>query len=189
MPHRLKHALLTVAAVIFLIEAWLWDLTIALGHWAVGLLPWQDFKDAIVRLVQRLPPYGALPLFLIPVAVVEPLKFFALEQIAHGHIMSGILAFVVLKFVGVGLVAFLFDLTRDKLLAIGWFARFYDWVVKWRDKAHAFIEPYKVIVRAQVAELKARVLDLERRLNLPARKGGVMELLVRLRAKVRRAQG
>jgi hypothetical protein len=189
MPHRLKHALLTVAAVIFLIEAWLWDLTISLGHWAIGLLPWESFKAAIVRLVERLPPYGALPLFLIPLAVIEPLKIVAIEQIAHGRLMRGILAFIVLKFVGVGLVAFIFDLTRDKLLAIGWFARFYVWVVKWRDKAHVFIEPYKAVVRARIADLKARVSDLKRRLNLPAGKGGVMEMLVRVRARVRKTQG
>lgn len=71
MPHRLKHALLTFAAVIFLVEAWLWDKAIAIGHWAVGLLPWKEFKDPVVALIERLPPYGALPLFLIPVAVIE----------------------------------------------------------------------------------------------------------------------
>jgi hypothetical protein len=26
MPHRIKHALLTVAAVVSLVEAWLWDM-------------------------------------------------------------------------------------------------------------------------------------------------------------------
>ncbi|MBB4197225.1 hypothetical protein CCR94_14435 [Rhodoblastus sphagnicola] len=189
MPHRLKHALLTVAAVVFLIEAWLWDLTIALGHWVVGLLPWREFKATVVRIVQRLPPYGALPLFLIPFVVIEPLKIIAIEQIAHGHFFRGVLAFIVLKFVGVGLIAFIFDLTREKLLAIGWFASFYRWVVKWRDKAHAFIEPYKVAVRARIADLKFRISEIRRRLNLSAGKGGVMELLVRLRARARKPQG
>src|SRR5574337_1712013 len=101
MPHRLKHALLTFAALVFLIEAWLWDLMIALGRWTVGLLPWAAFKAAIVQLIERLPPYGALPLFLIPIAVVEPLKFVAVDQIAHGHLFRGLLALVALKFVGV----------------------------------------------------------------------------------------
>jgi hypothetical protein len=189
MPRRLKHALLTVAAIVFLIEAWLWDLTISLGHWAVGLLPWREFKDTVVRLVQRLPPYGALPLFLIPFVVIEPLKIIAIEQIAHGHLMRGVLAFVMLKFVGVGLIAFIFDLTRDTLLTIGWFATFHGWVLKWRDKAHAFIVPYKVAVRARVADLKTRISEFKRSLNLSAGKGGVMEMLVRLRARVRKTQG
>jgi hypothetical protein len=188
MPPRLKHALLTVAAVIFLIEAWLWDLTISLGRWVARLLPWREFKADVVRLVERLPPYGALPLFLIPVIVIEPLKIVAIEQMAHGHILRGIFAFIVLKFVGVGLIAFIFDLTRHKLLAIGWFAAFYQWVIKWRDRAHAFIEPYKAAVRAQVAGLKAQIAAIRRGLNLPSSKGGLTELLIRLRTRVRKAR-
>jgi hypothetical protein len=186
--HRVKHALLTVAAVAFLIEAWLFDMAIALGHWAIGLIPWQEFKEATARLIERLPPYGALPLFLIPVAVVEPLKVVALTQLAHGHFFRGVLAFLVLKFVGVGLIAFVFDLTRQKLLAIGWFARFFDWILFWRGKAHDFIEPYKLVVRARIAALKARIAALKRRLNLPDGRGGALETLARLRAKVRKAQ-
>ena len=188
MPHRLKHALLTLAAIFFLIEAWLWDMTIALGRGLIGLLPWQEFKDAIVRLIAGLPPYGALPLFLIPVIIIEPLKIVAIEQLAHGHIFRGILAFIVLKFVGVALVAFVFDLTRDKLLSIGWFARFYAWVIMWRDRAHAFIAPYKEDVRAKLAELKAQLPELRRRLGLPEGHGGLGETLARLRARVRKAQ-
>jgi hypothetical protein len=185
MPHRLKHALLTLAALIFLVEAWLWDKTIALGRWAVKLVPWQEFKQTVVRLIERLPPYGALPLFLIPVIVIEPLKFIALTQIAHGHFMRGLFTFVILKFVGVGLIAFIFDLTREKLLAIDWFERFYEWVIKWRDIAHDFIEPYKAVVLTQVADLKARLEDLQRSLNLSAGKGGFTDALARIRALVR----
>jgi hypothetical protein len=188
MPHRVRRALLTVAAVAFLVEAWLWDMAIALGYWVIDLVPWREFKDVVARLIERLPPYGALPLFLIPVAVIEPLKVVAIEQVARGHLLRGILAFVVLKFVGVGLIAFVFDLTREKLLAIGWFARFHDWIVMWRGRAHDFIEPYKMAVRARIAGLKARISDLKRKLNSPAGKGGVLEVLTRLRAKARKPQ-
>jgi hypothetical protein len=182
MFHRLKRSLLTFAAVLFLVEAWLWDGAIAFGHWAIGLLPWQKFKDAVARLIERLPPYAAMTFFLIPLGVVEPLKIVAVTEIARGHFFRGAFAFLVLKFVGLGLVAFIFDLTRDKLLSIGWFARFYDWVIKWRDKAHDFIEPYKAAARALVAEFKAA-------LDLAPGKGGFLELLTRLRARVRKAQG
>ncbi len=188
MLHRLKHALLTLAAIFFLIEAWLWDMTIALGRWLVGLLPWQEIKDLVARLIGRLPPYGALPLFLIPVIVIEPLKIVAIRALAHGHFVKGVLAFIALKFIGVALIAFVFDLTRDKLLSIGWFARFYAWVILWRDKAHAFIEPYKASVREKIAELKAQLPELRRRLGLPEGRGGLVETLGRLRARVRKAQ-
>jgi hypothetical protein len=188
MPHRLKHTLLTFAALIFLIEAWLWDKTIALERWAIDLAPWQELKEAGVRQIERLPPYGALPLFLIPVIVIEPLKFVAMTQIAHGHFMRGLFTFIILKFVGVALIAFIFELTREKLLAIDWFARFYEWVIKWRDIAHAFIEPYKAVVLTQVAELKARLEELKRSLNLSAGKGGLVETLARIRARAHRKE-
>ncbi|WP_294534791.1 hypothetical protein [uncultured Rhodoblastus sp.] len=178
-----------MAAVLFLVEAWFWDQAVALGHWIVGLLPWQAFKDAVARLIDRLPPYGALLLFLIPLAVIEPLKIVALDQIARGHFFSGVMTFVLLKFVGLGLVAFVFDLTRDKLLTIGWFARFYAWVVKWRDRAHDFIEPYKAAARALVADVKARLGELRRSLGWPAGKGGFPEMLARVKARVRKSQG
>lgn len=192
MPHRLKHFLLTLAAIVFLVEAWLWDKTIALGHWLIGLVPWQAFKEAVARSIESLPPYGALPLFLIPVAVIEPLKVLALREIALGRFFLGALVFVVLKFVGVGLIAFIFDLTRDKLLSIGWFARFYDWVIYWRDKAHAFIEPYKAVARARIVQIedaaRRRLLELKRSLNLPAGQGRFWAALTRVRARVRRIQ-
>jgi hypothetical protein len=188
MNRGLKHALLTFAAIVFLIEAWLWDKSIAVGRWAAGLIPWDSFKARIARLVACLPPYGALPLFLLPVVVVEPLKVVAVREIAHGHWLSGVLAFVALKFVGVGLVAFVFDLTRAKLMSIGWFARFYAWVVKWRDIAHAFIDPYKTAVRIRIAELKARADALLRGLEPPSGAGGLMDALLRVRARIRRTR-
>jgi hypothetical protein len=106
-----------------------------------------------------------------------------MTQIAHGHFMRGLFTFIILKFVGVGLIAFIFDLTREKLLAIDWFARFYDWVIEWRDIASAFIEPYKTVVQTQVAEVKARLEDLQRSLNLSGGKGGLVETLARIRAR------
>jgi hypothetical protein len=180
MAQRLKHALLTFAAVVFLIEAWLWDKTILLGRWVARHIPWQEFKDAVTRLIERLPPYGALLLFLIPIAVIEPLKIVAVDQIAHGHLLRGALAFVVLKFVGLGLIAFIFDLTREKLLTIGWFARFYAFVIYWRDKAHDFVAPYKAAVIARLSALK-------RSIDAAAGRGGVLGMLARLRARVRKA--
>jgi len=184
MERRLKHALLTAAAILFLIEAWLWDKSILIGRRALALIPWERFKVFAARLIGRLPPYGALPLFLLPFVVVEPLKVVAVRAIAHGHWLAGLFAFLVLKFVGVGLIAFLFDLTREKLLSISWFKKFYLWVVRWRDIAHAFVEPYKSAVRARIVALKSRVAAFWR--GLEAREGGGR--LTEVRARIRRTQ-
>ncbi|MGO8738347.1 hypothetical protein [Rhodoblastus sp.] len=190
MLHRLKHFLLTVAAVLFLIEAWLWDWTLVLGRAVIRLLPWQAFKDAVARLIESLPPYAALVFFVIPVFVVEPLKIFAVRAMTHGHMFKGLLALVALKFVGVGVFAFIFDLTRDKVLEIGWFARFYRWVLMWRDKAHAFIAPYKAAVVARLAALKARSRALLAQIiGEHSQEEGFIASLGRIRARIRRRVG
>ncbi len=186
MLHRLRNFLLTLAAVLFLIEAWLWDWTLALGRAAIRVLPWRAFKDAVARIIESLPPYGALTLFVLPVFVVEPLKVFAVGAMAHGHIFEGLLGLVALKFVGVGVFAFIFDLTRDKVLEIGWFARFYRWVLMWRDRAHAFIEPYKAAVAARLALIKARARALvTQALGESGKVEGFVGSLARLRARIR----
>ena len=190
MLHRLRHFVLTLAAVLFLIEAWLWDWTQALGRAVIRLLPWQAFKDAVARVIASLPPYAALTLFVLPIFVVEPLKVFAVRAMAHGHIIKGLLGLAALKFVGVGVFAFIFDLTRDKVLEIGWFARFYRWVLMWRDKAHVFIAPYKAAVAARLAALKAQSRALLAQVfGEPSDGQGFIASLGRLRARIRRRTG
>src|SRR3954453_10112316 len=110
--------------------------------------PW--VKAAVARLarlplwrwiesrIERLPPYATLALFLIPVAIIEPLKVYALYLMGLGHVLGGVLTLVVAKIVGVGLAERLFAISRDKLLSIAWcFERavafktvVHDWVVQ-----------------------------------------------------------
>lgn len=190
MSHRLKNFLLTLAAIFFLIEAWLWDWTLALGRAIVARLPWQAFKDAVARMIASLPPYGALAFFVIPFFVVEPLKVFAVRELAHGHWFKGLFGLAALKFLGVGVFAFIFDLTRDKVLEIGWFARFYRWVLMWRDKAHDFIAPYKAAVVARLAAIKAQATALVAAMFGDASgDDGFFAALGRLRARIRRSAG
>lgn len=190
MPHRLRNFLLTLAAIVFLIEAWLWDWTQALGRAIVALLPWRAFKDAVARMIASLPPYGALAFFVIPFFVVEPLKVFAVRAIAHGYWFKGLFGLVALKFVGVGVFAFIFDLTRDKVLEIGWFARFYRWVLMWRDKAHDFIAPYKAAVAARLAAIKAQARAVVAEMfRESSGDDGFFAALRRVRARIRRGAG
>jgi hypothetical protein len=187
MPHRLRNFLLTLAAILFLIEAWLWDWTQALGRAIVALLPWRPFKDAVARMIASMPPYGALAFFVVPFFVVEPLKVFAVGAMARGHVVKGLFGLVALKFVGVGVFAFIFDLTREKVLEIGWFARFYRWVLMWRDRAHDFIAPYKAAVMARLAAIRAQARELVDGMFGGASHGdGFFTALGRLRARIRR---
>ena len=53
------------------------------------------------------------------------------------------LVLIVAKLLGLGVTAFVFDATRDKLLQMAWFHRMYDWFFWAREWAHAQTEPIR----------------------------------------------
>ncbi|HEX8166420.1 MAG TPA: hypothetical protein VF601_11610 [Beijerinckiaceae bacterium] len=155
--------------------------------WLASLEPIRRIEAAVARL----PPYPTLALFLIPMAVIWPIKLYALYLIGLGHVAYGTLAFVAAKVVGIGLAERLFAISRDKLLSIGWFARGYFFVIAIHDRVHLYLKgtrwwPRLVAALGRVREgwraLKARTGALVRRL---APRG----LLRRLSAAVRRLAG
>ncbi len=179
MIRRLTRPLWLLLAAVFLVEAWLWDRLTDFGHWLRDRLPFEAFKRWVARRIETIPPWGALLLFLIPVIAVQPLKLASLYLMTHGHLMLGALGFVSIKIVGFGLVAFLFDLTRDKLMTFGWFVWLYDHVIALRKKASAFVSPYKTALKAWMADVKLRAIALMGgRPGRPSR-------LARLRARIR----
>ena len=164
MPHSLMQKILRplwfVFAALFLFEAWLWDvLGNALTRLA-ALIPFESFKRALARLVDRLPAPIVLMVFIIPLGIIEPFKFVGLWLIGHHHIVLGILTFAAAKVAGLGVMAFLFDMTRAKLLSMSWFERFYLFVMRVRTWAHATLEPYKLRIRAALAPFKQRLRDM-----------------------------
>lgn len=194
MPHPLLRSLLQkvvrpfwfVFAALFLFEAWLWDvLGDALTRLA-ALIPFEFFKQALARMVERLPAPVVLLVFMVPLGVIEPFKILGLWLIGHHHILFGILAFVVAKVAGLGVMAFLFDMTRAKLLSMGWFERFYLFVLRARAWAHEVLEPYKLRIREAIAPLKEQ---LRKMLAAFEGNGGFGRRLALLRARLRRARG
>jgi hypothetical protein len=179
MFRRLTRPLWLVLAAVFLFEAWLWDRLTDFGHWLRDRIPFEPFKLWIAERVAKMPPWGALLLFAIPVIVVQPLKLASLYLMTHGHLVLGALGFVSIKIVGFGLVAFLFDLTRDKLMTFRWFVWIYNHVNWLREKATVFIAPYKAALKAHMAEIKSRAM---RMLGMVP---GRSSRLARLRARIR----
>ena len=177
---RLMRPVWVVLAAVFLVEAWLWDKLSAFGFWLRGILPFEALKQWLANSIDRLPAWAALALFIIPVIVVQPLKLAALWLMLHGHILLGVLGFVLVKIVGFGAVAFLFDMTRDKLMTFRWFVWSYNRVLWLREKASVFIAPYKKALKASVAALKVAAMAA---LGL---KNDGRSLLSRLRSRMRR---
>jgi len=145
---------LIIVAAIFLFESWVWSGCVALGRRIVALIPWTALKARIAAFIAILPAPAALAIFLIPVAIVEPLKVLCFALIARHHIILGILGFIALKFIGFGLIAVAFDLTKEKLLTMAWFVWVYNKFVIFHDYAHNLMAPYKAIVIAQARAMR-----------------------------------
>ena len=140
---RLLQPFWVLLAVIFLIEAWLWDHLEPVVAWFVALIPLRTFKQWLADRVDTLSPAMTLIVFIVPVIPLFPLKLVGLWLLAHEYWFSAILTIIFAKFLGVGVTAFIFDVTRPKLLEMAWFEKLYEFVIALRAKAMALVDPIK----------------------------------------------
>ena len=144
---RLLQPLWVLLAVIFLIEAWLWDHLEPIVARVVAQIPLRAFKQWLAERVDTLSPAMTLIVFIVPVVPLFPLKLVGLWLLTHEYWLSAIFTIVFAKFVGLGVTAFVFDVTRPKLLEMGWFETLYEFVLEVRARATALVEPIKVRIR------------------------------------------
>ncbi|HEV7634113.1 MAG TPA: hypothetical protein VGO54_01610 [Bradyrhizobium sp.] len=147
MMRRLLQPLWILLAIVFLIEAWLWDHLEPIVAWFVALIPLRAFKQWLAERVDTLSPAMTLIVFIVPVIPLFPLKLVGLWLLAHEYWISAILTIIFAKFLGVGVAAFIFDVTRSKLLEMAWFETLYDFVISLRAKANALVDPIKLRIR------------------------------------------
>jgi hypothetical protein len=153
---RLLRPLWLLLATIFLIEAWLWDRLAPVVRRIVDAVPWRAFKVRLAAFVDRLSPPASLVVFAIPALIYFGMELIALWPLAHGRWFTALVVLAFAKIAGAAMTAFAFDVTRDKLLQMGWFRKGYETVMRWRDLAHALAAPWLAEVRARVARLRAR---------------------------------
>jgi hypothetical protein len=149
MLRRLLQPLWVLLAIVFLIEAWLWDHLEPIVAWAVSIIPLRAFKQWLSDRVDSLSPTMTLIVFIVPVVPLFPLKLVGMWLLVHEHWMSAVFTILFAKLLGVGVTAFVFDVTRPKLLEMGWFEKLYDFVIAMRAKAKALVDP----VKARIVEL------------------------------------
>ena len=149
MMRRLLQPLWVLLAIVFLIEAWLWDHLEPIVAWVVERIPLRAFKTWLAERVDTLSPAMTLIVFIVPVIPLFPLKLFGLWLLTHEYWLSAIGTIVFAKFLGVGVAAFIFDVTRSKLLEMAWFQKLYDFVMALRAKATAMVDP----VRSRIREI------------------------------------
>ena len=143
-------------AMLFLAVAWLWDGFIAIGRLIAGLIPWTRFKQAFAALIDRLPAPAALLIFLVPLLIVEPLLALMVVAIAMGYVVSGAIAWIVLKILSIAVIPAIFDLTQHRLMTMPWFVAVYEKVVVFHDYADAIVKPYKRAAAELLRQWRAR---------------------------------
>ena len=147
MIRRLLQPIWVLLAVIFLVEAWLWDNLEPIVAWAVAKVPLRHFKHWLAERVDTLSPAMTLIVFIVPVVPLFPLKLIGFWLLAHEYWLSAVLTILFAKFLGVGVTAFVFDVTRPKLLEMEWFEKLYEFVMALRAKAAALVDPIKLRIK------------------------------------------
>lgn len=128
--------LLLIAGIWLLVEEYLWN----------HLEPWvRRFSRLrpVARLeasIAGLPPWAALTVFAAPDVVLFLPKLLALWATAHGAVVSGTTAFVLLKVVGAALGARIFILTRPVLMQLAWFSWLHGWFLRASAFLHGWLE-------------------------------------------------
>jgi hypothetical protein len=179
MSRRILRPLWFVLALLFLIEAWLWDVIQPWIARLVRLLPYEALKAFLRRAVTRLPPFLVVFLFILPDALSYPVQFAALWIIAKGAVISGTILFVLAKVFGLGGTLLLFEVCHDKLNELAWFRWVSAQVARARHWANQQVEPARVVIRLWRAKITERLREM-------LGQGGFFAFARRLRANVAR---
>src|SRR5262245_24194282 len=173
MFRRFSRPLLVLLALAFLFEAWLWGHLAPIVGWIVDRIGWRDLRAKLAAGIARLPPHPTLLVFLVPILLLLPVKFIGLWLLARGSWLGAMATLALAKVVSMALTAFIFEVTRPKLLDLPWFRWFYEHVLVWLAWAHGLIDP-----------IKARIKRWFRMFS-PQRAGRTLRLLRRIRRRMR----
>lgn len=169
----LRPPLLFAAFLLLLWEETVWRWAKALGA-LVARIP---FMAALERLVARMDARLVFLLFLIPMALLFPLKLLALWLIATGQPLIGLAVVFAAKVVGTAISARLYTIAEPRLMEIRAFVWLHALVTGWLKAAHAYLDssPSWVAAKRFVRDAKDRAKALARRASvmLRAQRGGV----------------
>jgi len=150
----MKKLLLSLLAIIVLIEEFLWELLTFLGGKLAKILRLEKFE----AWLSKTPPYIALLAFIIPILVVLPINLFAFWLMAVGCVIRGVTLEILAKLLGTFLIARVFALTRNQLMTFLWFTKLYNTIIKWVNWAHEVVSHTKIYQVTK--EIKAKIKNL-----------------------------
>lgn len=132
----LLRLLTPLAVIIFLIE----DLLIRrLGQLLGRLAVWPPIARA-EAWAARLPPYGALALFLLPSTLIVPEKLVVILCFHHHHYWAAIAVLVGAKLFATAVVGRILSICHPSLSRLAWFRRADNWVRLTRNRIYGAIK-------------------------------------------------
>lgn len=176
---KARRTVLLALAMAFVAVAWVWDTLVEIGRMTAGFVPWSRFKQVFAALVDRLPAPLVLLIFLVPFLIVEPLLVVATVAIAMGYVVTGAIAWIVLKLLAVSLIPAIFDLTQHRLMTMPWFVRAYGKVMVFHHYADTVVAPYKQAAAAVLRRWRLRAAATTKRVP------GLAHLAARFAARKR----
>jgi hypothetical protein len=131
----LSRSLLFCAAVILLIEEWLWRGTAELLRDLARLPP----VAACGAWIRRRTPYQALSLFVLPLLSLLPLKGVIVLAFVHGRYLLGVVVLVLEKLIFSAVFAALYQLTAPAVTQIAWVLRAQNAFLHVRRTLHGWL--------------------------------------------------
>lgn len=148
----LRSLLFGLAALVLFIEEWGWR---PLTGFAARIVRWPPLAWLEARIAAS-PPRVALLIFLVPAALLFPLKLAALWLIKAGHATLGIAVIVAAKVIGTAFVGRLFIVLEPQLMTFAWFAKALAWSRRTKARVHAAVRRTAVWRLAGVLRRAAR---------------------------------
>jgi hypothetical protein len=148
--------LMLAFALVFLFETWIWGGMVAAARALATRIPWERFRAATRRFVNRMPVIVAVLLFGVPLLVSELGTVVSVILMATGHFIVGMAGYVFLKVAGLGSIALIFDLTREKLMTLSWFVILHEKFVAVHDFVHRLVAPYRAAAVAFLFGMRER---------------------------------
>jgi len=183
LTRLLKTLLVAVAALVVLLEEWLWGVISA----ALARLARYRLAQAVSRVLRSFPPWAALAVLVLPAAVLLPFKMLGLWAVAHGHAFLGIGCVLGAKVTGTAVAAYLYANVREAARKVAWFESAVGLVSRVVNWAHTWLE-----TQPSYRHIRARLRDitdaLHARLNRRSARRGLPGWLRLIRAAVRLAR-
>ena len=159
----MKRLLLSILAVILLVEEWLWDVFTDLDR---CLTPWLHL-ERLERWLAQAHPWVAMAVFLAPIALAVPVELAALALSADGQIVAGMALLIADKLFSTLVVTWIFAATREQLMSFAWFAVVYNTITSWLRWAHERLRETAAYRQGLKLKLAAHDKLMEWLRNLP----------------------